>query len=333
MECLRQATPGASLIQVVDTRPMVNAKANMAGGKGHENDKFYENMRFSFKGIENIHKMRKSIEHIVYNILGAGSATLSMEAFVTELANSGWLKHIRAVLDTSQYIVNFILQGYPVVVHCSDGWDRTSQTCALACLMLDGYYRTVQGFQALIEKDWLAFGHKFQDRCGHVISDPNEQSPIFLQFLDAVWQMSQMFPQAFQFNENYLIAILEHTYSCQYGTFIGNCHKQRNEMKLTETTYSLWGYLVTHNDEFVNPLYDRETQSQILTLNLSPQNIKFWRGLYCRFETGAHPREPIVDLLTITQVYKWQAVVYTNVNASRSIYIVVMYYIYTYDAS
>merc|ERR1719433_2195085 len=244
-------------------------------------------MRFSFKGIENIHKMRKSIEHIVYNILGAGSATLSMEAFVTELANSGWLKHIRAVLDTSQYIVNFILQGYPVVVHCSDGWDRTSQTCALACLMLDGYYRTVQGFQALIEKDWLAFGHKFQDRCGHVISDSNEQSPIFLQFLDAVWQMSQMFPQAFQFNENYLIAILEHTYSCQYGTFIGNCHKQRNEMKLTETTYSLWGYLVT--------------QSQILTLNLSPQNIKFWRGLYCRFETGAHPREPVLDLLTITQ--------------------------------
>ena len=308
MECLRQATPGASMIQVVDTRPMVNAKANMAGGKGHENDKFYENMRFSFKGIENIHKMRKSIEHIVYNILGAGSATLSMEAFVTELANSGWLKHIRAVLDTSQYIVNFILQGYPVVVHCSDGWDRTSQTCALACLMLDGYYRTVQGFQALIEKDWLAFGHKFQDRCGHVISDPNEQSPIFLQFLDAVWQISQMFPQAFQFNENYLIAILEHTYSCQYGTFIGNCHKQRNEMKLTETTYSLWGYLVTHNDEFVNPLYDRETQSQILTLNLSPQNIKFWRGLYCRFETGAHPREPIIDLLTITQVCKRQAV-------------------------
>ena len=168
----------------------------------------------------------------------------------------------------------------------------------------DRYYRTVQGFQALIEKDWLAFGHKFQDRCGHVISDPNEQSPIFLQFLDAVWQMSQMFPQAFQFNENYLIAILEHTYSCQYGTFIGNCDKQRNELKLKENTYSLWGYLVTHNDEFVNPLYDRETQSQILTLNLSPQNIKFWRGLYCRFETGAHPREPIVDLLTITQVCK-----------------------------
>lgn len=39
----------------------------------------------------------------------------------------------------------------------------------------------MQGFQALIEKDWLAFGHMFQERCGHVVSNPDEQSPIFLQ--------------------------------------------------------------------------------------------------------------------------------------------------------
>ena len=36
-----------------------------------------------------------------------------------------------------------ILEGVSVIVHCSDGWDRTSQTCALAALMLDGYYRYV----------------------------------------------------------------------------------------------------------------------------------------------------------------------------------------------
>lgn len=33
-----------------------------------------------------------------------------------------------------------------VVVHCSDGWDRTSQMCALAQLMIDPYYRTFEGF-------------------------------------------------------------------------------------------------------------------------------------------------------------------------------------------
>lgn len=31
----------------------------------------------------------------------------------------------------------------PVLVHCSDGWDRTPQIVALAELLLDRYYRTI----------------------------------------------------------------------------------------------------------------------------------------------------------------------------------------------
>ena len=34
-----------------------------------------------------------------------------------------------------------------VMVHCTDGWDRTAQLAALAMLMLDSYYRTIRGFQ------------------------------------------------------------------------------------------------------------------------------------------------------------------------------------------
>ena len=45
-----------------------------------------------------------------------------------------------------------------VVCHCSDGWDRTAQVCALAQILVDPHYRTVKGFIALVEKDWLAFG-------------------------------------------------------------------------------------------------------------------------------------------------------------------------------
>lgn len=49
-----------------------------------------------------------------------------------------------------------------VVVHCSDGWDRTAQLTSLAMLMLDSYYRTIRGFEVLLEKEWLSFGHRFQ---------------------------------------------------------------------------------------------------------------------------------------------------------------------------
>ena len=55
-----------------------------------------------------------------------------------------------------------IIEGSSVLVHCSDGWDRTAQICSIAQLLLDPYFRTMEGFAVLIEKDWCAFGFKFQ---------------------------------------------------------------------------------------------------------------------------------------------------------------------------
>lgn len=38
------------------------------------------------------------------------------------------------------------VEGASVLVHCSDGWDRTAQVCALGALLMDPYYRTIKGF-------------------------------------------------------------------------------------------------------------------------------------------------------------------------------------------
>ncbi len=52
-----------------------------------------------------------------------------MNTFVAEVEDSGWLTHVKSVLET--FMAKAVSDGVRVVVHCSDGWDRTAQTCGL----------------------------------------------------------------------------------------------------------------------------------------------------------------------------------------------------------
>lgn len=70
-----------------------------------------------------------------------------MNSYLSGIESSGWLRHTKAILDTSWFIAQTIDDGISVVVHCSDGWDRTAQVCSLASVLLDPYYRTIAGFQ------------------------------------------------------------------------------------------------------------------------------------------------------------------------------------------
>merc|ERR1719186_29505 len=205
-----------------------------------------------------------------------------MELFLQGIEQSGWLKHVKTVLEVSVFIAEFTVGTGGIEQVKPAHWHSYLLT------LFTGLFRVTKH----LLKDWLMFGHKFADRCGFLAGDAKEISPIFSQFIDATWQLLIQFPQSFQFNEKYLLTIHDHVYSCQFGTFIGNCQKERLEDKLSSRTYSLWGFLTNNADEFVNPLYDHSSHQDILKPNLSPQNILFWRGLYCRFEVGTHPREP-----------------------------------------
>ncbi|XP_034950014.1 myotubularin-related protein 6 [Chelonus insularis] len=291
-----RTNPNGKFMYVVDTRPRINAMANRAAGKGYENENFYDNIKFRFFGIENIHVMRASLSKLIEL-----QRTTSMSAFLNGLENSGWLKHIRSILETGWFIAKAVSSGITVVVHCSDGWDRTAQVCSIAALLLDPFYRTIQGFQALIEKDWLAFGHKFSDRCGHVINDPKELAPIFTQFIDATYQLLRQYPYMFQFNEAFLLTLHDHVHSCKHGTFVGNNEKERQLLQLSEKTDSLWTDIAKNINEYINPVYAcnrfKEECNKVLEPKLSPQNIELWRGLYFRFENGIHARETSEDFL------------------------------------
>ena len=65
--------------------------------------------------------------------------------WLAALDNTKWLHHIGGLMRTAVIVVNAVSEeNRPVLVHCSDGWDRTPQIVALAKLLLDPYYRTIE---------------------------------------------------------------------------------------------------------------------------------------------------------------------------------------------
>ncbi|EQL00563.1 hypothetical protein G6O67_002285 [Ophiocordyceps sinensis] len=152
---------------IVDARPTINAMVNQVQGMGSENMDKYPFARKSFLSIENIHVMRNSLNKVVEALKDADISPLPPNREL--LQQSAWLRHLYSVLDGSAIIARRIgIKHSHVLIHCSDGWDRTSQLSALAQIMLDPYYRTLEGFIVLVEKDWLSFGHMFRLRSGHL---------------------------------------------------------------------------------------------------------------------------------------------------------------------
>ncbi|XP_067114254.1 myotubularin-related protein 7-like [Osmerus mordax] len=298
LQAIMKSNPGSDVIYVVDTRPKLNAMANRAAGKGYENEDHYTNIKLHFIGIENIHVMRNSQQKII----DVGELrTPSMGDFLWGLESSGWLKHIKAVLDAGVFIAKAVAdEGVSVLVHCSDGWDRTAQACSVASILLDPYYRTIKGLMVLIERDWISFGHKFSHRYSHLEGDLREVSPVMDQFLECVWQLSEQFPCAFEFNEHFLIQIHTQVYSCQYGSFLGNSQKERRDLRLRERSHSVWIQLWRDRAEYMNPLYraDHSQTQGVLRPNTTPYCFKMWKGMYNRSEKAAPPRQSPSECLT-----------------------------------
>lgn len=180
--------------------------------------------------------------------------------------------------------------GASVLVHCSDGWDRTPQLVALAQLILDPYYRTIRGFACLIEKEWCSFGHKFADRIGigkDITEHPNERSPVMLQFLDCVWQMTRQFPTCFEFNEKFLLHISDALLSGLYGTFLYNSERERLLDKVWERTESVWTPVLENPAPHRNPLY--RSTNRVLYPRANLKRVVLWDAMFFRWDPESHP--------------------------------------------
>lgn len=268
---------------IIDARPKINAQANQAAGKGYETGKGYENCRVLFMGIANIHVMRKSIDMLE----DLCTASTSEDAnWLKNLEATGWLLHVSRVLTAAVRIVHCIsFEEYSVLVHCSDGWDRTAQLTSLAMLMMDPFYRTYCGFMILVEKEWFSFGHKFADRLGWTEGGwiDGERSPVFHQFLDCVHQCVYQNPAIFEFNQEMLVFLGQHVLSGWFGNVFANSELDRSG--LWESTVSIWTFLDINKQHFTNP-YFSPLEAPYWIPNTSVRCQQVWEFWFLRWSNA-----------------------------------------------
>uniref|UniRef100_A0A673XRU3 phosphatidylinositol-3,5-bisphosphate 3-phosphatase n=1 Tax=Salmo trutta TaxID=8032 RepID=A0A673XRU3_SALTR len=274
---------------ILDARSYAAAVANRAKGGGCECPEYYPNCEVVFMGMANIHSIRKSFQSLRFLCTQMPDPANWLSA----LESTKWLQHLSLLLKAALLVVNAVDRDHrPVLVHCSDGWDRTPQIAALSKLLLDPYYRTIEGFQVLVETEWLDFGHKFADRCGHGENseDLNERCPVFLQWLDCVHQLQRQFPCSFEFNEAFLVKMVQHSYSCLFGTFLCNSGKEREDRRVRERTCSVWSLLRPTNRVLRNMLYSSHSET-VLHPVCHVRNLLLWTAVYLPSSSPTTPSD------------------------------------------
>ncbi|KAF1761484.1 hypothetical protein GCK72_009740 [Caenorhabditis remanei] len=268
---------------IMDARGYTSAFANRARSGGFENTEYYQQAKLEFLGLPNIHVVRASFNSI-RNMLHQQMSP--NEQLLQNLQQTGWLTNLSSLLVNASNCADHLIRGHSVLVHCSDGWDRTTQITTLAKVMLDEHYRTIEGFEQLIRRDWIAFGHKLYDRQSTGTSgnwgEGTERSPIFLQFLEAVRHLQREQPTAFQFSHAYLIKLAKHAYSGLFGTFLFNSHKEKKDAmeKWNASLVEIWRFIGPHNEEFVNQSYDEKYVGTLKPINLSVLNLRVWHEVF-----------------------------------------------------
>lgn len=277
VSAIRDLSP-SNLLLIVDARPARSAIANTLSGAGSMPLENYSGCSRVHLGIENIHAVRDSYLAMIKLRLGGASERSAM-------IDSGWMMHFARIMEGVRIICQHLQNGMSVLVHCSDGWDRTAQLVSLVQLCLDPQVRTLEGFSLLVQREWVAAGHQFEKRLGRLLpmnallgsrsaaparaissmfnssgeGGNNQQlrdefCPIFPQFIDCLRQLLRVYPREFEFNSILLDELLVEVYGCRTITFQGNNDRERSNLT---GGLNFWTGILgpQQRTNFINPVY------------------------------------------------------------------------------
>lgn len=212
--------------------------------------------------------------------------------FLTQLEASRWLLIISMCLKKSLEAAETIHnENHTVVLQEGDGRDMCCVVASLVQLLLDPYWRTCTGFCTLIQKEWVGMGHPFSSRLGHVFRSEPEQAPVFLTFLDCVWQLIQQFPTSFEFTETFLTTLWDSAHISIFDTFLFDCERDRQFAKMDPhnplVLRSVWDWSEQFREIrdvalFNNPIFD-PMEFEVLFPSYALSDLSLWTQCYLRW--------------------------------------------------
>ncbi|XP_006007685.1 myotubularin-related protein 11 [Latimeria chalumnae] len=172
------------------------------------------------------------------------SIPVSDEKWLSALENTHWLDHVRLCLKKAGEVSSLLAcRCVTVILQELDDADLNCLVSSLVQLLADPHYRTISGFQSLVQKEWLVAGHRFLQRLNLTKGSDKEESPVFLLFLDCVWQLLNQYPLSFEFTEVYLLALRDSTTVPLFSTFLFNSQwerSRRNQHQASKNNNDQW---------------------------------------------------------------------------------------------
>ncbi|CAF1037328.1 unnamed protein product [Adineta ricciae] len=151
------------------------------------------------------------------------------EKWWTKVGACKWLKYVSKALHGAASLAKLL--DFKNIELAGSDTDNNCLISSLIQILLRPKCRTIKGFCELIVREWLIRGHKFRERFGQVLYEASgssaQESPVFLLFLDCVYQLLRQNPLQFEFTEYFLLELYRSVCYCYHHTFVFNSISER----------------------------------------------------------------------------------------------------------